>query len=277
MSSASRQSRGYNKRVDSFQSERSFLRDSSRPRKRIISANDAYLYTLRVAYLAYLLQPRAKRSQHVPGPAGPQRSSTSVNDLMKDFSLIRENKSTRLPHGFVAELEKRLKGVVMGTERRQEYSDAAVRRSFAAFFNAFSEPGFKKRVEKDRRVVDLVLIFYSNATKELAKGKGPSDDSWKLMVDRHLALFIRLLSVILKDHDWARERPELSSRLTTLESKLLAHDQDLTAPGQNGSTNGHTIRYQQAQRHLDREGGHARPENIPNSPELEHAQDPWQR
>ena len=150
---------------------------------------------------------------------------------MKDFTLIRDSKSTRFPHGFMAELEKRLTGVMMGREKRPEYHDAAVKRSFAAYLNVFIEPSFKKRMEKDRRVEDLVLIFYSNATKVLQVGKAPGDDSWKLMVDRHVALFVRLLSLVLKDQEkeWSRDRPELTSRLATLESKLLAHDEDLAA------------------------------------------------
>ncbi|KAL9100272.1 MAG: hypothetical protein Q9163_004332 [Psora crenata] len=212
----------------------------SYPRKRIIDHNDAYLYALRVAYLAYLLQPRAKRTQYVPAPQAPlQRSSTSINDLVKDFTLMRDSKSTRFPHSFMAELERRLTGVLMGKEKRPEYNDAAVKRSFAAFLNAFSEPSFKKRMEKDRRVEDLVLIFFSNATKELQKGKAPGDDAWKLLVDRHLALFVRLVSLVLKDRDWARDRPELSTRLTTLENKLLSNDQDLSS--RNASGGGTTI------------------------------------
>ncbi len=127
----------------------------------------------------------------------------------------------------------------MGKERKPEYNDAAIKRTFAAFFNAFTETSFKKRMEKDRRVEDLVLIFFSNATKELQKGKLPGDDSWKLMADRHLALFVRLVSLVLKDHDWTRDRPELAGRLATLESKLLAHDQDLSSiPTRNGASTG---------------------------------------
>lgn len=161
---------------------------------------------------------------------------------MKDFSLVRDSKSTKFPHGFMAELDKRLTGVLMGKEKRPEYNDAAVKRTFAAFFNAFSEPNFKKRMEKDRRMEDLVLIFFSNATKELSKGKQQGDDAWKLMVDRHLALFVRLVSLVLKDHDWVRDRPDLTSRLATLESKLLAHDQDLAAaPIRNGAPGGTTV------------------------------------
>ena len=242
MSTSSTQSRGINKRFNSQQNGHP-VRSESYSNKLVISHNDAYLYALRVAYLAYLLQPRGRRTQHVPAPQAPvQRSSTSINDLMKDFSLVRDSKSTKFPHGFMAELEKRLTGVLMGKEKRPEYNDAAVKRTFAAFFNAFSEPSFKRRMEKDRRVEDLVLIFFSNATKELSKGKQQGDDAWKLMVDRHLALFVRLVSLVLKDHDWVRDRPDLTSRLATLESKLLAHDQDLAAaPTRNGTTGGTTI------------------------------------
>lgn len=239
------QSRGSNRRLNSLQTqERLQRRGSGSARgKRPVSAQDAYLYALRAAYLAYLLQPRQKRVQHVPAPARQvQRSSTSVNDLMKDFSLIRDSKSTRFPHGFMGELDKRITGVLMGREKMPEYKDATVKRTFAVFLNEFKAPQFRKSMEKDRRVEDLLLIFFSNATKELQKGKPPGDDSWKLMVDRHVALFIRLISSTLKDHDWARDRPELSSRLQTMEKKLLVHDQDLAAENQrNGGQGGSTI------------------------------------
>ena len=243
MSTSSTHSKGINKRIDSLQNHRAHSRNDSRAQKRLITHNDAYLYALRVAFLSYLLQPRARRTQHIPAPVAQiQRSSTSVNDLLKDFSILRDSKSTRFPHGFMSELERRLTTVLMGKEKKPEYNDPSIKRTFAAFFNAFTEQSFKKRMEKDRRVEDLVLIFFSNATKELQKGKPPGDDSWKLMVDRHLALFIRLISMVLKDHDWVRDRPELTSRLATLESKLLAHDQDLAAAtSRNGGAGGSTI------------------------------------
>ncbi|KAI9848315.1 MAG: hypothetical protein M1837_000579 [Sclerophora amabilis] len=244
MSTSSTQSRGINRRTNLSQAERrssqyGLLRSSHRH----VAQNDAYTYALRVAYLSYLLQPRARRLQHVAAPQPQiQRASTSVNDLMKDFTLVRDSKSTRFPHGFMSELEKRLTGVLMGKERRPEYGDAVVKRTFAVFYTAFTEQSFRKRMEKDRRVEDLVLIFFSSATKELAKGKAATDDAWKLMVDRHVALFVRLISSTLKDHDWVRDRPELTSRLATLESKLLKHDQDLAAASQRtGGAGGMTI------------------------------------
>lgn len=235
-----------NRRLDSIQRHDRLRRHgsgSSRAGKRPVSAQDAYLYALRVAYLNYLLQPRQKRVQHLAAPkAQLQRSTTSVTDLVKDFSGIRDSKSTRFPHGFMGELDKRITGVLVGKERRPEFADPLVKRTFAVFLNEFKAPQFRKSMEKDRRVEDLLLIFFSNATKELQKGKAPNDDHWKLMVDRHVALFVRLISSTLKDHDWARDRPELSSRLNTMEKKLLMHDQDLASENQrNGGAGGSTV------------------------------------
>ena len=178
-------------------------------------------------------------------PAAPkavQRSSTSVTDLVKDISLIRDSKSTRFPHGFMGELDKRITKVLMGTEKMPEYKDATVKRTFAVFLNEFKDPRFRKSMDKDRRVEDLLLIFFSNATKQLQQGKAQADDGWKLMVDRHVALFIRLISSTLKDNDWTKDRPELAQRLATMEKKLLVHDQDLSSGDQrNGGQGGTTI------------------------------------
>jgi hypothetical protein len=142
----------------------------------------------------------------------------------------------------MAELDKRITGVLIGKERRPEFADPQVKRTFAVFLNEFKAPQFRKSMEKDRRVEDLLLIFFSNATKELQKGKAPGDDHWKLMVDRHVALFVRLISSTLKDHNWAQDRPELTSRLNTMEKKLLMHDQDLSTENQrNGGAGGSTV------------------------------------
>lgn len=237
MSTASSQSRGINRRINSLQNEHRHSRSLSGSRRRPVNSSAACSYALRVAYLAYLLQPRSRRVPNAPQHPGRQkRASTSFHDLMSDFSLVRDSKSTRFPHGFISELEKRLTGILVGKEKRKEYQDPLVVRSFAVFLNTLKEKSFMKRMEKDRRAEDLVLIFYSNATKELGKGKGPDDDQWKFMVDRHVALFVRLFALILKDHDWAKERPELSNRLAVLENKLLSQDQDLVQTSGNAST-----------------------------------------
>ncbi|EMC98718.1 hypothetical protein BAUCODRAFT_30998 [Baudoinia panamericana UAMH 10762] len=231
------------RRTNSYGARDTIRRNLSHTTKRPVTDADAYTYALRAAYLAYLLQPRQKRVQHVANTSKPiQRSTTSINDMVKDFSLTRDSKSTRFPHGFMAELDKRIANVLVGKEKGIEYNDALVKRTFANFLNEFRNPTFRKTMEKDRRVEDLLLIFYSRATSELQKGKSAEDDSWKLMVDRHVALFVRLISSTLHNNDWMRERPELSSRLKTLETKLLQHDQDLADQTQrNGGQGGQSI------------------------------------
>ncbi|EEH18861.2 hypothetical protein PABG_01180 [Paracoccidioides brasiliensis Pb03] len=232
MSTASTRSRGFSRRLDSQSSENTDRRSRnvSIARRRTISYNDAYTYALRVAYLAYLLQPRARRRQSVAAPR-PRAQKSSVS-IISDLSLVKDHKSTRLPHGFVGRLENRLTGVFKGTEKEKAYQDEGVRRTFAAFLNELREPGFNKRMREERRAEPLVLIFFSNATKELSKGQSPDDISWKLMVDRHVALFVRIIILILRDHGWDKDRPELASQLSVLEVKLLAHDQDLAQASQ---------------------------------------------
>ena len=117
-----------------------------------VSDNEAYIYALRVAFLAYLLQPRQKRVQHVANTSKPiQRSSTSINDMVKDFSLIRDSKSTKFPHAFMGALDKRMTKVLVGQEKLPEYSDALIKRTFAAFLNEFKNPTFRKQQRSYKR------------------------------------------------------------------------------------------------------------------------------
>ncbi|KAJ9616518.1 hypothetical protein H2200_000237 [Cladophialophora chaetospira] len=225
-----------NRSVNGLKNGGTRSREPSRVRRKSISGNDAYLYALRVAYLAYLLQPRKTRKRHVETRPVVNRATTSssFHDLMNDFTVVRDTKSTRIPHDFIRALEKRLQGILMNRETRQEYQEANVKRVFAIFLNTLSDPAFKKRMEADRRAEDLVLIFFSTATKELQKGHPPGDDGVKRMVDRHVALFVRLMSFILKDKDWAKDKPDLATRLQTLESKLLKGDENLATSQTNG-------------------------------------------
>lgn len=200
------------------------------PRHQPVNGNDAYLYALRVAYLAYLLQPRQKRTKTVQKTITRSATSTSIHDVMKDFTAAKDAKSEKYPHGFVKILERRLQSIIKSEDKRPDYQDPNVKRSFAIFLNTFSEPTFRKQAEESKRAEDLVLMFFSKATQELARGKPPHDDGVKRMVDRHLALFVRLMSAILKEKGWADERRDLANRLSNLERKLLQHEEDLSTP-----------------------------------------------
>jgi len=168
----------------------------------------------------------AKRKPYDPAPK-PAKKGVMIGDPTQEFSPIKDMKSAKFPHGFMSLLEKRIQGVLVGTESLPEYNDAAVKRTFAEAYTVFTKQGFRDRTDKGRHIEDLVLIFYSNATKALQKGKAPINDSWKLLLDRHTALFVRLIGNTLKDYGIEKDKPELMSRLLALESKFLANDQDL--------------------------------------------------
>lgn len=222
-------------------------RDSGRPRahsrtrskaQHVVDHDDARSFALRTAFLHYLLQPRAKRKQYVAAPKQPARSNTSVGQLVQEY-VSGSSSTLKLPNNFAASLLDRVGNVLRGTEPLPGFNDAAVKRSFAEAYTAFSEKNFRKTIEKERKFEPLVLIFYSSATKAAQKGRAPDDDSWKMLPDRHLAMFVRLSSNILKDIGHERDRPELVSRLATLENKLLTNDQNLVDG--NGDGAGTTI------------------------------------
>ncbi|KAK1729389.1 hypothetical protein CaCOL14_002659 [Colletotrichum acutatum] len=238
MSSASRSSWMPGRRVTSNRLSMR-PRGASRGNITVVSHDDAYTFALRIAYLNHILQPRQKRKQYVAAPKPAQRSHTSVTELVGQFVSSGSN-SIKLPHGFQKPLEKRLKNVLTGKEPMQGFNDSALKRSFAEAYTAFTEKGFQKSVEKDRKLEPYVLMFYSSATKanqKYAQLTSATDDSWKETADRHMAMFIRLVAQTLRDQGHDRDRPELMSRLHTLENKLLTRDQNLSLDAAQGEGN----------------------------------------
>jgi hypothetical protein len=237
-------SRGPRSRGQSIkQQENTLRRNGSNIKKTQILSDDAYSYALRSAFLSYILQPRQKRLQHIAAPAAQkQPHKSSAMELLTDFSTSHNGRGNRFPHDFMKALDKRATNVLMGKERLPEFNDAMIKRGFGGFLNEFKEPIRRRNLDRDRKMEDLLLIFYSSCIKELKKGKAPDDDSWKYMGDRHLAMFIRLISSIMKDNEWEREKPELTARLHSLEKKLLLGDLDLTTnSSRNGGAGGQTI------------------------------------
>ncbi|AEO70429.1 17f16ada-0943-4496-9d3d-759dd810b156 [Thermothielavioides terrestris] len=227
MSTASRSSYHPSRRIGSVQSTRDdelLGRTSSRARASVpVSYDEAYSFALRIAFLRYLLQPRKKRKEYVSAPKPPPRAHTSsISELVKEL-VPTGSASVKLPSGFRHALEKRMSGVLQGIEKMPGYSDAAVKRTFAEAYTAFTAKDFQKAIDKDRKVEPLVLIFYSSAAKAQGRGKPADDHSWKVLVDRHLAMFVRLLSSILRE----KGDVDLVARLNTLEKKLMSNDQNL--------------------------------------------------
>lgn len=199
----------------------------------MVEHEEARSFALRTAYLHYLLQPKTKRKQYVSPPKPPTRSHTSTMQLVQEY-VSGSSSTVKLPSNFATPLLDRIGLVLRGSERLPGYNDAAVKRSFAEAYTAFSETSFRKTIDKEKKFEPLILIFYSSATKAAQKGKAPDDDSWKLLPDRHLAMFIRLTTNVLRDTGHDRDRPDLISRLNSLENKLLTNDQNLVDSGSDG-------------------------------------------
>ena len=119
-----------------------------------------------------------------------------------------DDASAKLPHGFMSPLEKRLQGVLTGTEKLPGYNDATVKRTFAEAHVAFTSQGFRQNMDKERRVEVLVSTFRAAAAKAL------QDDA---VLNRHVALFVGLVSSTLKECGEDEGRPELMRRLEGLE------------------------------------------------------------
>ncbi|KAL5624397.1 hypothetical protein BROUX41_004457 [Berkeleyomyces rouxiae] len=191
-----------------------------------ISQEEAFSYALRVAFLHHLIQPRQKRRQFMQNPQKPiHRSTTSVNALI--FTELSTGGSSKLPHGFRTPLLERLQGVVVGSERMPGYNDPAVKRCFAEVYTKFTSKDFLPTL-KDRKIEPLVLMVYSRATQAAAKNAAPGDESHRLLPDRHVALFVRLLIRIIRDEGHDRDKANLLLQLEALEKKLLTNSQDLS-------------------------------------------------
>ncbi|CAG7554525.1 unnamed protein product [Fusarium equiseti] len=233
MSAASRRSYNPSRRMGSSR-DLGRARAASRAQPIVVEHEEARSFALRSAYLHYLLQPKAKRKQYVPAPKQPVRTHTSVGALVQEFTS-GSSSSFKLPHNFTSALLERCGGVLRGSERLPGYNDPVVKRSFAEAYTTFSERNFRKTIDKERKLEPLILMFYTSTTKAAQKGAAPDDDSWKLIPDRHLALFVRLIATILRDQGHDRDKSELMSKLSILEKKLLTNDQNLVGGGSSGA------------------------------------------
>lgn len=228
MSTASARSWKPSRRLQSIQDGERRTRANSRANQGPLPPNEVYSYALRVAYLNYLLQPKKKRKEYVKVPRPQSRiHSSGVGDLIREFTGTTSSGNVKLPHSFRQSLEKRMEGVLTGTERMPGFNDAAVKRTFGEAYTAFTAQDFRRSVDKDRKLEPLILIFYSSANRAQARATVPEDQSWRVLIDRHLALFVRLVVAVLRDHGSDRDRPELMNRLASLEKKLITNDQNL--------------------------------------------------
>jgi hypothetical protein len=195
---------------------------------------------LRTAYLAYLLEPATQAKLRPPESASQttpkqpvvakQTSGASgafgMLDLLRDSSSYKDSKTNKFPKELVHILKDKLENIFKG--REPKYHDQLVRATFGTFFNHYMEPSYYKQVKENRKIEELVLIFYSKATAELKKRA--TGDEWRSLVDQHVALFIRMIQDCMREHHLAAAAPELMQRLAGYETKLLSGDKEILDP-----------------------------------------------
>ena len=147
-------------------------------------------------------------------------------DLLRDSSSYKDSKTNRFPKELVQILRDKLQNIFMG--REPKYQDQLVRATFGTFFNYYIEPGYFKQVKENRKIEELVLIFYSKATAELKKRM--EGEEWRALVDEHVALFIRMIQECMKENFLASSAPEMMQRLASYEAKLLSEHKEVLDP-----------------------------------------------
>ena len=212
--------------VKSVDVEHRRSRASSRAQRLEVSHDDAFSFALRAAFLYYLLQPKQKRKKFIPTPAPPKRLSTSVvTDMMSELGKYHDtNKSFKLPSGFHKDLERRMNGVIIGQERLQGFNEPNIKRSVAQAYNYFTAEQFRKARKNDRRLEAYILGFLSEATKACQQIL-PEGDAHKTLAERHLVLFIRLITSVLERHG---DRADLVASLKKFQDNILNNNEALT-------------------------------------------------
>jgi hypothetical protein len=204
--------------------------------------NQVYKYALRAAYVAYLLEPETQKKLHPPesivvsaskqstaqkhnSMAGGSKSSFSALDLLRDSSS-KEPKASKFPKELIQILRDKLQIIFMG--RDPKYQDQLIRATFGAYYNHYVDPTYLKQLKENRKIEEIILIFYSKATAELKKRT--TDDEWRYLVDQHVATFIRVIQDCIREHNLAASAPELMTRLAGYESKLLSETKETLEP-----------------------------------------------
>ncbi|KAJ7938355.1 hypothetical protein B0H13DRAFT_1698484 [Mycena leptocephala] len=202
-----------------------------------VSDDDLFNYVLRVSYLSYLMMPKPTvetvattatttdlrdRETHSRLSA---LSNFSIGDLFKD---VRDGpKSVKFPEKLLKVLEQKLQNIAMGKD--PAYSDQLVRRTMAKFYGQFLVDSFKRQMKENRKIEELILMFATHATTVLKKEPTLAGDGWKLELNNHIAIFVKMLRECLRSVNHVS--PELLSRLDTYTAKL--------APSQSSSDSGY--------------------------------------
>ncbi|KAG8760622.1 hypothetical protein FRC14_002468 [Serendipita sp. 396] len=210
---------------DSIASER-------RLRRNRVTDEDLFNYTLRVAYLSFLLTPRAPQAPSAASLQNDARDSrdyqsrlssitnsfASFGDLIRDVGGRDGPKQIKFPEKFLRVLDQRMQDIAMGKD--QTYHDQITRRTIARFWTTFKDPTFYRQMERNRKVEELILNFVTTASTSLRQDPQlAASDAWKLELNNQIAYFTRIVRDALKST--SHVPPELTQRIDMYVSKLV--------------------------------------------------------
>ncbi|KAJ8074784.1 hypothetical protein PM082_019109 [Marasmius tenuissimus] len=145
------------------------------------------------------------------------RLSALSNFSIGDILNFRDgSKSVKFPEKLLRVLEQKLQDIAMGKDA--SYSDQLVRRTMAKFYGQFMVDSFKRQMKENRKIEELILLFATQATGVLRKESTLAGDMWKAELNKHIALFVKLLRECLRNLNHVS--PELLSRLDVYSAKL---------------------------------------------------------
>ncbi|KAG7087446.1 hypothetical protein E1B28_013412 [Marasmius oreades] len=194
-----------------------------------VTDEELFNYVLRVTYLSYLMLPKTTDSSSKPSEASEkEREHSSRLSALSNFSIsdiinFREGpKSVKFPEKLMRVLEQKLQDIAMGKD--PSYSDQLVRRTMAKFYGQFMVDSFKRQMKENRKIEELILLFATQATGVLRKESTLAGDMWKVELNKHIALFVKLLRECLRNLNHVS--PELLSRLDVYSAKLAPANSD---------------------------------------------------
>lgn len=204
------------------------IEQTRRPRRHTyISSADVLEYCLRCVVVDHILRNRSKFSapsaQAIPDNTSSRTlfayKNAGIPSVAEILGSGAAKKNNKFPSGLIKLLSIALQRVVMRQE--PDYDDPHVRSTFGVFYNYYISDVFQKSIKDNRKVEDLILMFFSKATGELQK-RLPEDEVKKL-VNIHVAKFVRLILLITRTNKLASSDSDFVNRLSGYESKLLQH------------------------------------------------------
>ena len=180
-------------------------------------ADTCWLYAHRCLVLHHKLDLESNSKDEVRIALPQEKSAQALPSLVEILGLgsLKTRKPNKFPKDLTKHLDIAMKQVIMKID--PQLNDDLLRGSFGAFYSYFISDAFQKTIKDNRRVEDLILMFYSKSISEMQK-RLPADEVAKTATV-HVSRFLNLLCRVILSHK-SLSNPDLVERLRQYEDKL---------------------------------------------------------